>query len=244
MSTVHTLVGLSLAASLGMGCTDQGDRILYIVQNNEPGENCVISSDVSAVFIPSGMIDLGSVQGYSFTPVIQSYATVNSGQSDVARTVLVRGARVDVTFADKTLFTDEEINGTDGLRARKLTHFETLFSGSVAPGGTIGVKYDLLPSGLISEIRDHLGDRGETLVLTNSVVYGTMNGGEVESQDFPFAITAVQEGGLENHVGACADLPAGFEADKGGVCNTYQDRPIDCCDGAMGQLICPAAPPA
>ena len=220
----------ALAAATG-GCTDAGGSF-FIVQNQIPGDRCLISPTAGDAR-PRGRIDVQASDGYLFTPVVESRvestpATMNS------RVIAVEGADVDVTFLDGLFSSSEESQ----LRDDRLTRFSQPFSGSVFPGSSSSFGFIILPAALLDRIADKLGDGDSTQVVADIVVFGQMNDGDVESDPFRYPVD-VCNGCMLVDRGPCADLATGFEASPGGVCNLLQDVPLDCCSEG-GAQVCPA----
>jgi hypothetical protein len=77
------------------------------------------------------------------------------------------------------------------------------------------------------------------LVTAEVVVFGDLNGGDVESVPFFYPVD-VCDGCLKIDRGPCSGLPDDFEPEQGGECNPLQDAAADCCTDADGDDVCPA----
>jgi len=228
----RAFIPVCLAISLGACLASNGDEGIIITKNVAvSGDACTFTSSAGEAFLPHGTISTYATSGYKLIPQMQSRITALAGQED-QRTILVRGARVDIAFADSSL---------DDLKADGLTHFEALFSAPLPPnGGIIDGFFDLVPIGLIEAIAARAGttERYRTELIATIKVFGDMAGSEITSQDFQFPVTVCNDC-VVNIVGACP-LPLGSTVSAGNPCNPYQDGVIDCCQDATAGLVCPA----
>jgi len=205
------------------GCTDSG-KTLLIVQNQVAGEGCVISGSIGNTYLGRGIIDTNASIGYIFNPVIQNRATSSKTATRVA---FIEGYEVNISFPDGS------VTGDFG----DLTAFSRRTSASIFPGGNAGMSFEIVPVELLQAIGLAAGDSVELVAEVS--VFGTMDGGDVESTKFAFPIT-VCNGCMEVNLGPCSEIAAGFEAQTGGECNTLQDVPIECCTMSDSSLLCPA----
>jgi hypothetical protein len=246
-----------LAAALAAGCAaDSGDTTVLVLGNMAPAPGCTFTAALTGPFISGGTLDLSldrvnmvtTVQrGYEFAPLIENESVADtSNQSLVARrTLIVQGAHVDISFNDTVEFSMDQ---QAMLRDMGLTHFDSLFAGSVQPNGGLGVfTFELLPAALIDKIlADHPLGTGPYMpfapigVVAKVVVYGTLGGGATASLEFDYPVTVCDTCLIQNQ-GACASLPSGFMARTGGACESNQDAVTDCCTTATGALVCPAS---
>jgi len=211
--------GLLMGAA---GCTDSG-KTLLIVQNQVAGDGCVISSSISGTYLGRGIIDTNASIGYIFNPVVQNRATASKNATRVA---FIEGYEVDISFPDGSVTADSS-----------LTSFSRRTSASIFPGGNTGMSFEIVPV----ELLESLGlAAGESVELVAEVsVFGTMDGGDVESTPFAYPIT-VCNGCMTVDLGACSDVATDFSPQTGGECNTLQDIPVECCTLSDSSLLCPA----
>jgi hypothetical protein len=231
--------GVSTLGLLGVACTDDGNP-LVVRQNNAPGEDsCIVAPELNAVSLTRGHVDTRGGAPFYLTPLVQNYASSNGGALTAQRTILVEGARVDINFVDTDLFSDAEQADLD---ASGLTRFETRFSVPVDPDeGLATFGFELVQSGLLEELDAKLEVGQTTLLNTTTTVFGTMGGGGVESQLFPYTVE-VCKGCLSVDAGSCP-LPYDTTLLLGDTCG---GGAITCCDDG-GTLVCPAEladPPA
>ena len=219
------------ATIVGAGCTDDGSP-LVVRQNNAPGEeSCIAAPDLDAIGLTRGTVDTRGGPFY-LTPLVQNYANSKQGTLTAQRTVLVQGARVDMDFVDGDLFTSAELAE---LSAGGLTRFQARFTVPVAPDeGLTTFGFELIQAGLLEAIDAKLEVGESTLVTSTTVVFGTMGGGSVESQDFPYTVE-ICKGCLNVSAGSCP-LPADSPVLVGDTCG---GGPVTCCDDG-GVLQCPA----
>jgi hypothetical protein len=222
------LAGALVAALLSAACTDAGTTLI-VLQNQEPGDGCTVSADRGAAFIPRGHIDARAEDGYLFTPLVQNVAEATSNDSQ--RILFVEGADVDLS-GDFT---------ADG----SLTSFSQAFSGSLLPGDLASFAFIIIPEQLVTQLGDSLAEGASVPVDAEITVFGTVDGGDVESQVFHYTVD-VCDGCTTVNQGDCTALPDDFTAETGGNCQPLQDGSIDCCTSSGGDLVCPAvkeAPP-
>ena len=228
--TAVSLIGL--AALGGSACTDGGSP-LVIRQNNAPGEeSCIAAPSLTTISLTRGRIDTRGGAPFYLTPLVQNYASSDGGIYTAQRTILLEGARVEMSFVDGDLFTGAE---QSALAADGLTRFESHFSAPVDPDeGLATLGFELIQSGLLEAIDGKLAAGESTLITTTTTIYGTMGGGDVESQAFPYTVE-VCKGCLSVSAGACP-LPADTEISPGDSCGGGL---VTCCDDG-GTLVCPA----
>lgn len=229
-----------LLISLGLALTacsaDEGDEGIFFSKNVAPGDNCSFSANENEKFLTHGTMTLA---GGSYAMFPQLISKITSGEDNVQqRTILARGARVDVEFLDPDISIDDS-----------LLHFESRFTAPITPnGGVTDAQFVGLSTDFIAAMRAKYGGDPafETEVLIKAVVYGDLAGSEVTSQKFEFPVTVCTSCVL-NNLGTCP-LPAGTVVQSApGTCSLYQDGYQECCTGAAGQLVCPATvatPPA
>ena len=223
------LLWAALAALVtASGCTTDSGGSMYIVQNQVPGDDCVIAPS-PGMFYSSGVIDTNAGTGYVFTPVVKSLITASTNASN-PRVIAMRGADVDISFTAGPFDAAEEAD----LRDDRLTRFSTAFSGSLSPGLSASFSFVVVPTGLL----DAIAAAGSSAQLSVEVtVFGDLDGSDVESDPFIYPVE-VCNGCLLIDNGDCAGLGEDFEGEEGGACNALQDRPVDCCTSA-GNQVCP-----
>jgi hypothetical protein len=224
-------VALGSATVLAAGCVDAGES-LVILQNQVAQDGCLISGDAGGVFRGEGFIDTDSQVGYFFTPVVQS--RVEAGGDALRRLVSLEGAEISLGFQDN-LFDAGELAD---LRALGLVNFTRRFSGSIRPGGTVGLGFDILDARLLPRLAQKVSGDSRELILARVVVFGKLSGSSIESDPFTYPIT-VCTGCLKQNLGDCTALPAGFEPARGSPCGDLQDSLVQCCT-SDGVEICPA----
>lgn len=230
-----------LLAFLAVGCVDD-DLSLVVVQNQVPGDQCVISASPTDEFRARGIIDTNADAGYLFTPVVRNYAVTGGSITEAQRLIQVEGADV-VLEIQPGVFTEEEL---DALREEQplLTEFSSRFSGVVEPdGGTTSFQFPIISEPLLEALATKLADDGSNTasVKATITIFGTMAGSNIESDPFTYWVD-VCEGCMQVDLGSCTELPAGFVASEGGECNELQDVPLECCTSSTSELVCPAEP--
>ena len=215
-------------------CTDAGSSIL-IVQNQVPEMGCALDTDTQT-FRARGMIDTSSTQGYRLFPLVQNDTESISGNPSSQRGFVVEGAEIDLEFPDG-LLTAEDISSLG-----EATSFTHRFSGFIAPdGGKATFDIVSMPLSVVQKIGEKITPAQVVGVRMDVKFFGTIAGGDVSSNTFAFWVDVCKEC-MQNVVGACNQLPDGVEYSTGGLCNSLQDIPIDCCDSGAG-LVCPPVAP-
>jgi hypothetical protein len=224
---------LSILISLGLAlaaCTaSEGDEGIFISKNVAPATGCTFSASASELFLTHGTMSLA---GSSYKVHPQMVSKITATDTNVqARTILVRGARVDIELTDSSVTVPDSV-----------LHFESRFAAPIAPnGGITDAEFVGLSSEFIDAMRTAYGGTKdfETEVIINAVVFGDLSGSEVTSQKFQFPVT-VCTNCVVNVRGTCP-LPAGTTVQSSpGVCSQFQDGYSECCTLASGELQCPA----
>jgi hypothetical protein len=229
------LCAIAIIAAL-VGCADNGDEALLILQNQFPQEECIISGDEDSVVQDDGTLDVVGGSGYLFTPLVKNTAVGATG-TEAQRRLFIKSARVDISFADVSLFSDAELQQYEDAG---LTRFEVPLAGSVSPdGGTLALSFDIIQAALTRVLSDKIAGDAELLVLADIRVRGTLGGSTIESQKFRFAVR-VCANCLVTVLGTCELVQeSGITPFTGNPCNPFQDSPVDCCTEGT-QTFCPA----
>lgn len=225
------LASLSAAlAAAAPACTTDGGASFYIVQNQVPSEGCQISADVGSGFLSRGVVEGDLAHGYLFTPVVQSLYG-ESENPDVNGTIQVQGADVSLSFPSGEL--DD------------IPTFRQMFSMAIQPGGTSSVGFDIIPGAYLADIAAAIpGDSGVIAVQAKIEMFGSADGRDVDAEPYYYNVD-VCRGCLATFYGPCAELPDGITFDQGGVCDIFQDAPVDCCmdpllgDPDLDYQLCP-----
>lgn len=214
---------LVLAASACVA--DGGDEGFSIAHNLVPGENCMVSP--GAAFNSRGTIDIEGTNGYVLTPEIQSRITAEDGASVAQRTIVLRGARVEV------------LDVTGGAEV-SIGKFTSLFSASVEPLGATGVAFDIITPQMLTGYLSTVTAENRVQLLAKVTPYGALGGSgeEFDGVQFQYPVT-VCRGCVAQNVGACPLPSNAVIIDRSHSCNPFQDGFVQCCD-ANGTLICPA----
>jgi hypothetical protein len=200
---------------------------------------CSFSSQETEVSLVRGTLDVSFMSGYVFIAQVKSRITAVAGQES-QRTVFTRGANIDVTFPDASLFTAAELTA---LNAKNLLHFMSPFTAPISPnGGVTDVLFEVIPAELSAELTAKTGFMNTTAQISFTIA-GDLAGGDVTSQKFQYTVTLLNRG-LRINKGLCTALSASFTPRTGSPCNLAQDGPVDCCDviDSMSNVVnvCPA----
>lgn len=230
------------ALGLGAGCVanggDEGMLVLRNIEATTTSGSCVFTGAVSETGLAQGSLSVTTSVvtkvGYQVAPQIKSRITADTGQEDL-RTIVIRGANVDITFPGSSLFSAAELAD---LKARTLTHFMAPFSGFLPPnGGITDIPFEVIPAELMARVADKTDFDG-TLALASFKIVGDLGGSDVTSQTFQFPVTLHKAPSLVDN-GACSALPASFVPSTGNPCFPGQDGTTDCCTN-QGHPVCPA----
>jgi hypothetical protein len=236
MRCITKLVTILSAFAALSACTDAGQTLL-ILRDSVPLEGCVVNAGETGDFISAGRIDTQAAYGYIFTPVVKNLATNKIGQNEQGTNIaFIEGAEVNIEFRDPNFFSAEETEALGGLAA-----YTVLFGGTITPSGTAGFAFDVLPKALLDEIEGRLPAGGSTDVTSKVTIFGELDGGTVESQEWAHSIN-VCNGCMTRNLGLCTALPLNFIGQYGGECNQLQDFPVECCEDPEGNQRCPATP--
>lgn len=236
ISIASSMLLMFVAASAGC-VNDQSDSPVLILYNKAPGDMCTITGADTGVGIARGFIDAQSWGGYIFTPIVKNFAATTSAVSMEQRLAFLQGADVRLTL-DENVFSAAD---RSAFESAGLTSFSMGFSGVVDPdGGTASLAFEIIPAELLAEMRTILAVGSQRTGVQASIdLFGTMAGGEFQSQTFQYWVD-VCNGCTMNNLGSCADLN-GTVYNQGGTCNPLQDTSIvDCCTDDAGGTICPA----
>jgi len=230
------LISAALAA-----CVEGGDEGMLIVKNVFPQDECVFDADERSPYIPRGTYATLSPAPYYMHPQLKSRVSAAEGQED-QRTIFVKGARVELSFTDTSLFTEAEL---EEMRTSGITRFETRFSAPLSPnGGITDTQVELIYPTLLERIRAKHPVAGNPAdgsfraeVIASVVVFGDLAGSEITSQKYEYPVTICND--CVVRVGGACPLAEGTQVLTGNVCSPYQDGVVDCCTQG-GALICPA----
>jgi hypothetical protein len=225
--------------SFGGGCVADGsDGGILVLKNVHADTNCMTSASETETAVSSGNLDLLVPGGYLFIAQLKSRITAVAGQED-QRTIITRGANIDIGFPDSQLFTAAELAD---LKANHLTHFMQPFAASLAPnGGLVDAPFELISADLAARIAaktDPTRSFSVQAVATFTVV-GDLSGQNVSSQAFTFPVTIGNKLTV-NLVGTCPLAKGSGTPRAGYACNLGQDGIVDCCGTLGGPLTCPA----
>lgn len=223
MACQHILAAVALTTAAAGCVASDADANVVILRNQALISECVAGGDPEAAFNSSGRINRFSPEGYLFSPIVQNFAQDVEGSS--LRIAFVHGARIDIHFADEAR--EDALAGQDGL-----TRFQVPLSGSIEPGGTIGLIFEILPAALLPMLADN------DLVLIDVRLFGEMGGNSFESAVFRYPVEVCDNCFIRD-LGACSGLPIDYMP-AGNPCGVLQDATMDCCRDPQNQLVCPA----
>lgn len=230
------------ALGAGAGCVanggDEGILVLRNIEATASSGGCVFTGAASETGLAQGSLSVTTSVltkvGYQVAPQIKSRIIAATGQEDL-RTIVIRGANVDITFPGSSLFSAAELAD---LKASTLTHFMAPFSGFLPPnGGITDIPFEVIPAELMARVANKTDFDG-TLALASFHIVGDLGGSDVTSQTFQFPVTLHKAPAFVDN-GACSALPASFVPSTGNPCFPAQDGTTDCCTN-QGHPVCPA----
>lgn len=241
------------SALLLVGCADSGDEGMFVLNNTAvTGATCTLTGVIGQPFTSHGYINARSTIGYVLTPLIQSRVQINIGGGSgvmmqqpgtidtTQRTIALRGADVKLTVKA----TEIEQGGVymTNSTEREIAPFSVLFSGSIPPGGTANVAFEVMSA---SQIRDVVNGSGANIavqnlraeILAEVTIKGSMGGNEIAAVPFHYPISVCTDCVIVN-AGSCETFSG--TASIGNACNPFQDGVLTCCTDDTGGLVCPA----
>jgi hypothetical protein len=233
---IQGLVGLAVAGGCAASGGDESILVLKAVAppTNAIGGMCTFTPSAMEAGLVHGALDVTSGFGYQFTAQVKSRVIADPGQED-ARTILLRGANVDLTFPDAGALGAQIAD----LQSKGLLHFMAPISGALPPnGGLADVQFELIPAGVAAALKAMTGFTS-TVVQATFVLVGDLAGGNESSQAFHYSVT-LGKGTLIIDNGLCSTVSKDFRPRTGNLCNPGQDFVIDCCESSPTALLCPA----
>ncbi len=227
---------LTGAAVTGCEASDGSDGGILVLKNIHADTGCVATSLDTETASSHGSLDLANAPGYLFIAQMRSRITALDGQED-QRTIITSGAKVDITFPNSTIFSEDELAS---LKDQGLTHFKALFSVPIPPNeGLSDGPFTLIPSALVEKIAEKIPTTSNVRLETvgTFTIVGDMSGTTVNSQPFSYAVTIGRHLNV-SVLGPCS-LPMGTAVRPGYACNPYQDGVVDCCSQGS-DTVCPA----
>lgn len=230
----RTLIMMCLGLGLAACAADNGDEGIFISKNVTPGEGCTFSSSPTELFNPHGTVSIFSPEGYRMFPQLVSKITA-SATNVSARTIQVKGSRVDIEILDPSL---------GGISGDGITRFDSRFAAPLSPnGGITDAAFEAIPSAFLQAVAQAKGitpmstERFMTEVIVHAKVYGDLAGSEVVSQDYEYPVT-ICNNCVTKVLGTCP-LPLGtMVLAPTNPCSAYQDGLSDCCV-SDGKVVCP-----
>ncbi len=222
---------ISLGLALSACAANTGDEGIFISKNVAPGTGCSFAATANEPFHTHGTVSVLS-GGYRIYPQMVSKITATDTNVQ-ARTIQMRGARVDIVSTDPALA---------GISA-DARHFESRFAAPLAPnGGITDAEFVGISDAYLKEVAAIKGTASfQSEVIVHAIVFGDLSGSEVTSQDdWEFPVTICSDC-VVNVISACPVVAGTVVRDSRGECSMFQDGFVDCCSLPGGQLQCPAA---
>jgi hypothetical protein len=230
------------SALLLLGCADQGDEGMTVINNTAASGSCVLSGATGQPFKSHGTIYALSPAGYLLTPLIQSRVTLGTelNADPLQKTIFLRGADVSLTLKAVSIETNGAYTVTQP--ESNVGQFSVLFAGALPPGGSVNVGFEVITPAILRNILSASGVNLSTSdvnaeVLAEVTIRGDLGGDEVTSNPFQYPISVCTDC-VVNNTGAC---PMTGTPRSGDACNIFQDGVVDCCTDTAGALVCPAS---
>ena len=232
---MRRLVPIVLISASAVACTTEGGESIIVLKNVVPAAGCTFSSSDSEQFISHGLLDIGAGEGYQFGAQMKSRVATSAGGTGgtpdlAAQTIFMRSANIDLRFPNSAV----DLSTVPA----NLTHFKSLFSAVLPPGGLTDAPFELIPADLGKEILKRNAAPPNIEVEATFTVIGDLGGSEVTSQEFVFPVTMGL--GLTTHNAGTCPLPMGSTVSTGNSCSAAQDGIVDCCTDSTMALVCPA----
>jgi hypothetical protein len=215
----------------------------FIVQNQVPSRECIVSTERSKAYIGEGRLDVSLVGAeqpfaYYLFPLLQNdLPRIGEPGAPEPNRLFIKGFRVSVGLGVGASAPAQQV--FDALAADETARrFLDPWAATLEPGGgLLTVNVSAVPGEIARRLRQ--AKAFETNPIVNLMVtikaIGERAVGDMESTPFRFPIQ-VCEDCLISFVGSC---PIAARQYAGHACNIAQDDPIDCCvDGAVAR--CPA----
>lgn len=244
MSRLFALI-VSVAAAGCIFTHSEGDQGFVIVDNSAaPLTSCTFNGDPNQPFQTSGTLSTSSPNGYFFAPLLKSRLTFTAGM-EVARTITIQGARVDLTVVsmqqvDNNGTITDLTSGAQAKLSSNVQHFQTIVTGTLPPLGNANVGFEVVPWAAIPQLTagiDLTRSRFRAEIKAHVVVFGRLGDGDINSDGFDYGVTLCNDCVI-NVLGPCPSL--GVTPRAGNSCNPFQDGVADCCLETGNVLRCPA----
>jgi hypothetical protein len=230
------LAGASAAAL--SGCADNSGSLI-IRQNNVPEEGCAVPGDLGDKYRSGGQLDVSdpgpgfvAPLGYLFTPGVQS-ALLENKANPSDNVVIIEGATIELRAVNSAR--SEAVIAAIGAETKR----DQRTSGSITPGGTIGMGFEIIDDSQALALRGAVNNGESVQIVAEVRIYGSVEGTYVESNRFAYPVTVCKGCGFQN-VGNCSDIPAGSTGAPGGICRPMADGFLQCCTAPDGKAVCPA----
>jgi hypothetical protein len=233
------LVGLVGLAALGGCAASGGDESILVLKAVAPpttasGGVCTFTASEAEAGLVRGALDVTSGFGYQLIAQLRSRITAAVGQED-ARTIVLRGANVDLTFSDAGALGTQIAD----LQSKGLLHFMAPISAPLPPNDSLAdVSFELIPAGVAAALKETAGFTS-TVVQATFTIVGDLAGGNVSSQEFHYSVTLGKQFLIIDQ-GPCTTVSKSFRPRTGNICYPGQDFVIDCCESPTTALVCPA----
>lgn len=234
---------LVLAAGTVIAACDGTSGQFYVVQNQVPGPGCAIPATKSGLYQGSGVLDVrvpaGGGGAYLLMPLLQNDLPAEGDMGAEPNRIALTGFEIAIRFVDGPgTAADFFAQLAADPATAALLHYQTAWSGSVAPGGgNTAAMTSAFPAETARRLRDAKILAAGSLVRVNAQIRasGRKLTGAVKSDVFTYPIE-ICDGCLIHSVTTCPAMGAVL---KGGICNPGQDAPVDCCTQGA-DLVCPA----
>jgi hypothetical protein len=217
------------------GC-EENSASLVILQNQVPGEGCVVSSEPSGDYRPQGKLDvfwyteIGEPTSYYMFPLVQNnlVSTVDEDNGVVEQNcITIKETQVDLDLG--ALGTYVESN---------FTKYSVPTAVTICPGETRAVSVMVVPNQVVSLIASQIPENGMEYFNAKIRMVGKRGSTKIKSNSLTYPIF-VCNGCLINNLGSCDTANIPQDPDPGNPCNPAQDDMLDCCTQGV-EWVCPA----
>jgi hypothetical protein len=210
---------------------------LMILQNQIPGESCVVDSSESAEYRTQGTLDVswhtdygGDPMGYVMFPLVKNNMLKTE---DLENGVIEQNCLIlqDVKV-------DLDLGALGGYFESGYTSYRVGTSGTICPGEMRAISVVVIPPQVVEALGPLVGQQQVIYAEATIRVVSKRGSKTIESAPMNFPIF-ICRGCLIFNYGTCDSPHVPDSPEPGNPCNLAQDDRVDCCqEGTL--LICPA----
>lgn len=223
-------------AGMLMGCETNTASIL-IIQNQVPGESCVVDSSESSQYRTQGTLDVAWIEDYNGDPV--GYILFPLVKNNLLPTEDPENGVVEENCVTLDHVKVDLNLGTLGDNFESgYTQYEAGTSGTLCPGEFRAISVVVIPPQVVAALGPLVGQQQVIYAEASVRVVAKRGSQKIESAPMNYPIF-ICRGCLIFNYGPCDSPNVPQSPEPGNPCNLAQDDRVDCCQ--EGNLfICPA----